>query len=151
MLINLPAANLEEIEAKMLVMPQADCPVYHYFSDGLYIRELHMAAGTLAIGHIQKFPQVNIFIKGKILMLKEDGTQGEFSAPATFVGPPGRKVGLVLEDLIWQNVYPNPENETDIDLLEEKFIKKSDTWLRIAETGVLDEVKNSVIRYGVQL
>jgi hypothetical protein len=118
---NLPAVNLEEIEQKMLVLPQADCPIFHYFAPGLYVRELHMQAGTLAIGHKQKFTQLNILIKGRILMLDPNGGQKELIAPMTFMGQPGRKVGYVLEDIIWQNIYPT--EETDIEKLEDR--KKS--------------------------
>lgn len=150
--MNLPAANLNEIEARMLSLPQANCATFHYFSNGIYIRELHMSVGTLAIGHEHIFSHLNIFIKGKLLLMQPDGAHKELIAPKTFVSPPGRKVVYVLEDVIWQNVYPNPDNETDIEVLEDRFVKKSDNWLRLAtETGLLDEIKNSELRYGVQL
>ncbi len=125
--IELPAANLEEIEGRMLALPQANCPVFHYFAPGLYVRELHMQAGTMAIGHMQKFHHLNILIKGRILMLNPDGSQKELCAPMTFMGAPGRKVGYVLEDIIWQNIYPT--EETDIEKLEDFFIERSPTWV----------------------
>jgi hypothetical protein len=128
---NAPATNLEEIESRMLTLPQANCPVFHYFAPGLYVRELHMQAGTLAIGHKQKFPHLNILIKGKILMLESGGVQKEYAAPMTFMGMPGRKVGYVLEDIIWQNIYPT--DETDIEKLEDFYVEKSDTWKEMTE------------------
>lgn len=121
---NLPTLNLDEVEKKLLQFPQADCPLLHYFGDGLYIREVHFPAGALVLGHRQKFSHVNIFIKGKVLMLNDDGSKTELSAPMTFIGKPGRKVGYILEDVIWQNVYAT--DETDIDKLEAWFLDKTD-------------------------
>lgn len=115
--------NVNEVEACMLGFEQAECPVIHTFGPGLYIRELHMTAGTLAIGHHQRFEHINIFVKGKILMLNNDGSKTELSAPMTFVGKPGRKIGYVIEDVIWFNVYPT--DETDIETLEATYLKKS--------------------------
>lgn len=120
----LPAFNIDEIEKRMLNLPQADCPVSHHFGPGLYIRELRMKAGTLAVGHRQKLPHVNSFIQGRVLVLNPDGTQTELIAPCTFVGQPGRKIGFVLEDVIWQNIYAT--DETDIETLEETYLDKTE-------------------------
>jgi len=120
--------NIEEIEQKMLTLPQADCPVVHKFGDGIYIRELSMKAGTLAIGHEQRFTHFNVFLKGKVMMRNEDGSTTVLEAPMTFFADSGRKIGYVLEDMVWQNIYPNPENETDVDNLEGKWLIKSDSW-----------------------
>lgn len=113
------------LEVRMLAEPQASCPVYHHFGPGVYIRELHMKAGTLAIGHEQRYPHLNVVIKGRVSMFLPDGSTREIG-PGTFVGQPGRKVGHVLEDTVWQNIYAT--NETDIDKLEEMFLIKSDAW-----------------------
>ena len=118
--------KIEDIEAKMLTMPQVDCPVIHKFGDGLYIRELHMMAGTLAIGHEQRFKHFNVFLKGKVMMLNLDGSSTILEAPMTFFAEPGRKVGYVIEDVIWQNIYPT--TETDVEKLEETYLIKSDSW-----------------------
>jgi hypothetical protein len=109
--------NLEAVIEKHRDDPQVSCPVYHRFGPGLYIRELHMVVGTIAIGRIQRFEHMNVFIKGKVRVLNPDGTTDDIEAPMTFVGRPGRKVGMVLEDMIWQNIYAT--DETDIEKLEE--------------------------------
>ena len=38
-----------------------------------------------------------------------------------FIGEPGQKVGYVIEDTVWQNIYAT--DETDIDRLEEMFME----------------------------
>ena len=120
------AQNIEQVEDDLLKLPQVDCPVTHKFSDGLYIRELFMPAGTFAIGHHQNFRHFNVMLKGKVLVLNADGTKTELTAPMSFTAEPGRKIGYVIEDMVWQNIYPT--NETDIDKLEAHYLTKSDTW-----------------------
>jgi len=117
--------GIEQVEAAMLNLPQADCPVAHHFGPGIYIREVTLPAGIFAIGHLQKYPQLNVMLSGKVLMQKDDEMK-LMTAPFIFVGEPGRKVGYVLETCVWQNIYAT--DETDIDKLEEMFLDKSETW-----------------------
>ena len=124
------------LEQILLDRPQSDAPLYHNFGPGLYIREVHMPAGNVAVGHYQKFDQWNVFLKGRVLMLNEDGSTTELIAPMQFTGKPGRKVGYILEDVVWQNVYPNPDNEHDVEKLEAKWIDKSQQWQAIEATRI---------------
>lgn len=121
-----PSINIGNIEGEMLKFPQADCPVSHYFGDGIYIREVVLQAGIIAIGHEQKFDQMNVMISGKVAMLNVDGTIKVLEAPLTFMGKAGRKIGYVIETCIWQNIYAT--DEKNIDKLEELYLNKSDEW-----------------------
>jgi hypothetical protein len=38
--------KVEDVERKMLLLPQADCPLHHHFGPGLYVREVHIPAGA---------------------------------------------------------------------------------------------------------
>lgn len=118
--------SLEKPEAEMLQMPQVNCPVVHHFGPGIAIREVFMPAGTLAIGHKQKFEHLNIMLRGKVMVVGEDGMMHTLSAPLIFVGKPGRKIGYVLEDMIWQNVYAT--DLKNADEVEAFFIEKSEDW-----------------------
>lgn len=106
-----------------LNMEQASCPVVHSFVGGNYIRELSAKAGTFLIGHKQKTKHINVFMKGKVLMYESDGTTKVLTAPMCFEGQPGRKVGLVLEDMVWLNIYAT--DKRDINEIEEEFLDKS--------------------------
>ena len=118
--------DLARAEVAMLSVPQSECSVIHHFGPGLYVREVHMPAGILAIGHCQKFEHLNVFLKGRVMLLKDDGTTEELVAPMMFVGKPGRKAGYVLEDVVWQNIYAT--TETDIEKLEALFLDKSESF-----------------------
>ncbi|AKA60333.1 hypothetical protein P26218_30 [Rhodoferax phage P26218] len=122
----LTAKGIESAEVEMLSMEQAACPVNHYFGPGVYIREVSMAAGLFAIGHRQTQEHVNIMLKGRVLMLNEDGSTTELAAPLMFTGKPGRKMGYILEDVVWQNIYAT--NERDVQVLESMFLDKSAAW-----------------------
>lgn len=116
----------EAAEAKMLDFPQVECAVSHHFGAGIYIREVRIPAGTFSIGHHQNLEHMNHMVKGRVIMLNEDGTTSELVAPKTFTAKPGRKIGYIVEDMVWRNIYPT--NETDIDTLEETYLTKSETW-----------------------
>jgi hypothetical protein len=118
-----PAITLDQLEARMLKMDQVSAPVIHRFGVGVYIREINLKAGSIAVGHIQKFNHNNVFLSGRVLMLTEDGIK-DMQAPMVYVGTPGRKVGYIVEDVVWQNIYAT--DETDIEKLESAFIDKSE-------------------------
>ena len=122
----LMSKGIDEAEQAMLSLEQADCPVVHYFGPGIYIRELRMRAGIFAIGHRQKHDHMNVLVKGRVLMLADDGSTVEVAAPKTFTAGPGRKMGYVLEDVIWQNVYAT--DVRDVPTLEDMFLDKSASW-----------------------
>lgn len=120
----LPAIEILEIE--LLKMDQVPCPVIHRFGPGIYIREVTVPAGTVAIGHYQKYEHMNVFLHGRVSMFNDDGSMTELCAPMIFVGKPGRKIGYVHEDMVWLNIYST--NERDVETLEKTFLDKSPAW-----------------------
>jgi hypothetical protein len=111
--------GVAEVERILMAEGQRETPVIHRFGPGLYIREVMLPAGCLVVGNEQLFEQQNMMLTGKVTMISPEGTT-ELTAPASFVGPPGRKVGLVHEDTYWLNIFPT--DEQDIETLEYKYI-----------------------------
>lgn len=127
--------KIERLEGAMLECEQVPCPVEHIFGPGLYIRQGIFQTGTLVVGHRHKFAHTNILLKGSMLLATEDGVT-TVTAPMVWIAPPGRKVFLVLEEIMLQNLYPT--ELLDPDAIEEEYIEKSETWgeaekLRIAQ------------------
>ena len=118
--------NVDEAEKAMLQLPQVNCPLVHHFGPNLCIREVFMPKGTMAVGHKQKFKHMNVLLKGKVMMLNEDGSTKILEAPFIFEGEPGRKIGYVLEDMVWQNIYAT--DLKDSNEVEEFFVEKSENW-----------------------
>lgn len=119
--------KINYIESEMLKMEQAPCPVTHRFGPNIYIREVFIPAGVFSIGHRQKTVHVNVMLKGKVLFVNPDGTKELLEAPLTFVSNSGRKIGYILEDMLWQNIYAT--DETDVEKLEEMFLDKTTGFL----------------------
>ena len=145
--------TIEELECASLNIEQEEVPVYHHFGPNIYIREVRLKAGLFAIGHAQKNEQMNVMLSGVVNIYEESGIR-QIKAPLMYVGDKGRKVGYVVEDTVWLNIYSNPENERDIDKLEDMFLEKSNSW----EVGrVVDpcrhhdiqDYKNMLIEYGI--
>jgi hypothetical protein len=118
--------SLDKPEQTMLQLPQAECSVVHHFGPGVCIREVFMPAGTLAIGHKQKFEHLNIMLRGKVMIVNDEGQMQTLTAPMIFTGKAGRKIGYVLEDMVWQNVYAT--DLKDADAVEDMFVEKSEDW-----------------------
>ena len=116
--------NFDALEPVLLGMPQMECKVAHHFGPGIYIREVTLPAGGLAMGHAQKFPHLNLVLSGSVAVI-EDGEAKVIKAPLVFVGKPGRKIGYCIEECTWQNIYANPDNERDIETLERRYLDKS--------------------------
>lgn len=127
------APIVDQLEDHMLQLPQAECPVVHHFGPGLYIREVTLPAGILAIGHAQRYEHLNIMLTGAVAMLGDDGQVKVLCAPLIFTGQPGRKTGYVLETTTWLNVYPT--DERDVDKIEAMFLDKSPVWQAHADAA----------------
>lgn len=119
--------DIDAAEREFLNQPQVQCPVIHRFGPGVYIREVMIPAGSLAIGHHQNFEHMNVMLKGRVTILNDDGTTSELVAPMIFAGKPGRKVGYIHEDMVWLNIYPT--TETDVAKLEAHYLTKSSAWI----------------------
>lgn len=111
-------------EAHMRELPQLELKVVHYFSNGVYARELHIPAGTILTGEIHKFENLNILSEGEISVSTEDGIK-RVRAPFTVVSPPGTKrIAYAHTDCIWTTIHGTFEH--DLNVIEKTFIAKSE-------------------------
>lgn len=114
---------IAQLEAELNKFPQVEMPLKHYFSKGVYGRELPIPKGTLIVGKIHKYQVMNVLTKGEVTVFSIDGAM-RIKAPYTFVSSPGAKrVIFAHEDSIWMNFLGT--EETDTDKIEEEFIAKT--------------------------
>lgn len=119
----------ETFERALLDKEQMPIKYVHTFAPGVYVREAHVKAGMVGIGHEHKLECVNVLLKGSLRLVADDKII-ELSAPCVFTSVAGsRKVAHFIEDTIFLNVLPNPTNETDLKKIEDLFVIKSDTFL----------------------
>lgn len=113
-------AEIVALEARLRELPQLDLPPKHWFSKGLYARELFIPKGTIVVGKIHAHANLNIISLGEISVLTEEGAL-RIRAPFTIVSPPGTKrVGYAHEDTIWTTIHAT--DETDLELIEAEMI-----------------------------
>tara|TARA_R110000822_G_scaffold205186_1_gene341758 strand:- start:611 stop:1084 length:474 start_codon:yes stop_codon:yes gene_type:complete len=94
-------------------------PLKHSFSEGVYVREMFMEKGGIVIGKIYKISHTWFLLSGKINIATEEGSV-IYTAPCYVNAPEGTKRVLhALADSIFVNVYPNPDNITDVSALED--------------------------------
>lgn len=111
----------ERLERSMLSMPQADCPVRHYFAPGLYAREMTIPKGVTVTGAVHKTEHLIVVSMGLLRVSTEDGWR-DVAAGETITCKPGMKNAVhALADSRWTNFLPNPDNCTDTDRLTEFY------------------------------
>jgi hypothetical protein len=122
----LETALIEHSEELGLVVGDSEMfPLKHTFVDGLYIRELTMAKDTFAIGKLQKYEHLWILLKGRLTVTTISGTE-DYEAPCYVKAKAGEKKAVVAhEDSVFINVYPNPNNEMDLESIENTWIAKN--------------------------
>jgi hypothetical protein len=103
------------LEEELQKMPQADCPVWHFFAPGLYARKMLIPKWTVLTGAVHKTEHLCI-ISGDIDVTTDDGMRRITDSHAIIVSKPGAKrAGYAHEDTYWTTVHAT--NETDLDKL----------------------------------
>ena len=117
-------SQIISIEEWMKTQPQIDIPVKHYFSHGLYAREITVPEGALITGVIHKYPQINILSKG-IIRVSIDEEIREISASHTVVSPPGvKRIAFAVTEVVWTTIVHT--FKTDIAEIEKEFFAYSE-------------------------
>jgi len=119
--------TLDELESVMLEnFPMINCPLVHRFTEGLYVREIFMPAGSLITSKIHKTQHQFFILKGAVSVWTNEGEEVYLEAPYIGITEPGtRRLLYIWEDCIWATSHPNPNNET-IEEIEERIIEKYD-------------------------
>jgi hypothetical protein len=121
-------ARIEEVEGQLLPLQQREMPLVHHFAPGIYTREILMPRGTFVIGHKHKTKHFNVVLTGRAIVMM-DGVSHHIAAPCIFVSEPGvRKVLYIVESMRWATIHTNPDDETCVEVLEDRLIEQSATY-----------------------
>jgi len=103
-------------------MPQADTPVEHTFSGGVYVRQMFIPAGTLIVGKRHRHETCNILLRGELSVYLGDGKPvTHVCGPLIMTSEPmTRKIAYCHQDTVFLNIHPT--TETDLDKIEKQFI-----------------------------
>lgn len=101
---------------------QEDGNVKHYFTKGIYAREITIPAETVMTSKLHKLPRLCIISKGDVSFTTEMGTK-RIRAPYTAVFPPGSKVALFTHtETVWTAIHGT--DEINLESLEDNLIAK---------------------------
>lgn len=120
--------KVEVIEEELKNLPQLDDHVVHYFANkgtkrGTYAREITIPKGSIIIGKIHKYEQINILSKGDLSVLTEDGVK-RVQAPFTVVSPSGiKRIAYAHEESVWTTIHSTERD--DVEEIEKEFIAQS--------------------------
>lgn len=108
------------IERFILECPQTETPTRHYFSPGLYAREMFIPAGTVLTGAVHKTEHLVQF-DGDITVLT-DGGMTRLTGRHTFVSKPGvKRVGYAHADTWCTGFFVT--DKTDVEELENDLVE----------------------------
>lgn len=111
--------KLESLEDFIRQLPPQETPITHWFSRGVYAREMAIPAGTLITGRIHKYSQINVLLQGEVSVLMEGGVK-RIKAPYIYEAPPGTKRAVFVHaDARWLTICGT--HTTDTDVLEDEL------------------------------
>jgi len=115
---------LNECEVAMHKVGSQDFPLKHYFTPGLYLREMFIPKGGWLTSKVHKTTHSYIVSMGVMNVITPDELV-RVVAPYTGESKKGvRRMGFCLEDCIWTTIHPNPDNCKDIPTLERRLFKE---------------------------
>lgn len=113
--------KIVDLEHEVAKLPQYECPLKHYFAEGLYVREIFIPAGCVLVGYVHMQDCVTTISKG-VIAINDGELTTVLRAPFTKTVPAGsKKAGYALEDTIWCDAYVNPDNDRSIEKLEARL------------------------------
>ena len=138
--------QIENLQDELLKMPQADIVTENIFLDGIYERKITIPPWTVLTGAEHKTDYKIRLEKGTIAVNIGEKVQ-IMTAPMEFEAKAGaQRVGRVFEDeVVWVDIYENPDNCQDLYILEKRLYLVPDCGL--GENRVALQISNAQTDY----
>ena len=123
---DLSIAEQREMVVKMqdalLEMQQANIATSHRFLPGVYERTITIPPWTVLTGAAHK-TAYRVRLERGVIAVNTDGGVKVLVAPIEFDVPAGfQRAGRVFEEeVVWTDIYANPDNCRDLDVLEARL------------------------------
>ena len=110
------------LQNELLKMPQAEIVTEHTFMPGVYERKITIPPWTVLTGAEHKSAYRVRLEKGTIAVNTDDGLK-VLTGPCEFPASAGmQRAGRVFDnEVVWVDVYDNPDNCADIAVLEDRL------------------------------
>jgi hypothetical protein len=113
-------ATVHALEKLLLALPQAELPLDHFFSDGIYARKLTMPVSAILTGATHKQNHLAILLKGQVAINSRQGT-AVFNAPYVVNVIAGdKRAFFAVTEAEWITIHAT--DETDVELLRTQII-----------------------------
>lgn len=127
-------ARLDAFVNRLKGLPPGKYKYNHYFADGVYIRELHLTKGTLAVGVIHLKETALIVTKGSLQIYSEDGLK-LCKASQVVVSPAGtQRAAFALEDSVLVTLHRADTYDLD-EMVQQLTAHDSDELAGMDEGG----------------
>ena len=114
-------AQILELQELVASGEQLDVPMTHHHSDGIYLREMFIPKGVVAVGKIHATRHLNIILSGTCTVWSVHG-KVKLTGPCVFESLAGmKKVAYAHTDVRYMTVHPT--DEVDQDRLEGIFTR----------------------------
>lgn len=119
--------DIERLQGVMSRMPQIELETRHYFSQGLYCREILIPKDCTLVGKVHKHEHLCMLTKGFMTIISGDGRQ-TLQAPCVFVSRPGvKRAGYAHEDSVFVTVHNT--DIKDLAQIEAELVEPDETAL----------------------
>lgn len=117
-------SKVMDLAEVLKAMPERhiEIPIKHYFSTGIYMRQMTMTEGSTVVGKIHKTEHMCVLAKGSVTVV--NGTdRNTYHAPSVVKSMPGTQRALhAHSEVVWINVHHNPENISDLEKIDDHFV-----------------------------
>jgi len=128
-----------KLQSAVLQMPQSEITTNHFWSNGMYIREMIMPKGMLVIGKVHKQDHFIVLTQGSVQVSDEHGSRTIMQGDVVKAYKGTKRALLALEDSRWLNIH-RAEN-TDLEQLEEELVEHDPTSAYLPGNIIKDEYK----------
>ena len=115
------ASPIDKLEYELSLLPAAELPLDHIFTDGIYIRKIFAPAGTLLTSVHHNTDHPFVLVSGSLDVISNEGS---CSMTGPFMGITNRgtrRAIYITTDVVFFTIHANPENIQDPDELMEKI------------------------------
>lgn len=113
--------KVDRLRSIMEQMPQAEVEIRHHFVPGAFVREAVMRKGTTITGAEHKVENLLMVSKGALRIGTDDSYIDVCAGSVLRCMPGSANVVCALEDSVLSNVWGNPDNETDLNVLIPRY------------------------------